>query len=67
MPKTVRLPLPASYIRCLARGCDKGARCARHATIGRDAFDGRSTVKQRVCSPEEQSFFLPLTDPELSA
>lgn len=38
-PKRVRLPLPISFIRCLAVACDAGATCARHLTVERDPLD----------------------------
>jgi len=62
--KHVRLPLPASFIRCLAHDCDQGDACARHVTIRHDVFDGSSTVKPRLCTPEDRDFLLPLADPE---
>lgn len=62
MPKRVRLPLPISFTRCLAVGCDAGATCARHLTIERDP-PGSRLIKDRVCPPTTKLNYLPITDP----
>lgn len=62
--KHVRLPLPASFTRCLGHGpCCIAHACARHVTMQRDKLDGRCTVQERVCRPGSTwHAFLPLED-----
>lgn len=62
-PKRVRLPLPISFIRCLAVACDAGATCARHLTVERDPLDGSRFIKDRVCPATAKLNYLPVTDP----
>lgn len=63
-PKRVRLPLPATFTRCLGHGpCCLAHACARHVTIQSDKFDGSCTVQERVCRPDSTwQAFLPLED-----
>ena len=63
MPRQVRLPLPSSYIRCVARDCNARTTCARHLTIERDTFDGCCVIQERVCPTATLQHYLPLADP----
>ena len=61
--KRVRLPLPISFTRCLAVGCDAGNTCARHLTVERDPLDGSRFIKDRMCPATMKLHYLPITDP----
>lgn len=63
MTKRVRLPLPISFVRCLAVGCAAGGTCARHLTVERDPLNGSRLIKDRVCPAGTKLNYLPITDP----